>query len=172
MKKIRRQHTTRMKTRILAISEFTHTQTKGVTNVNLEKAMQIHTMLRKGASYNIVYTTDCVDVNGNHVTKHVRRAVRLCVSYAKLKQNLNKQVGSLPGNGKWLIPNFIYQDNYGLKMRITNGAFSKIDVRYYDDAGHDVNPSDVKRRSSGYAPIVQSIKLDNVISIERKGEAL
>lgn len=102
---------------------------------------QIHNIIEKlhgGASYNVKYVKDgLVKV----------RPVRLGVRYSNTKQMAGLTAKPLPGHGRWVIDRYVYEDDKGYKLRITNGAFGS-------------DPS---------KPIVQCIKLENVLAIIRKG---
>ena len=97
--------------------------------------------LHAGASYTIMYES-----NGELKT----RPARLGVRYSNTKHMAGLTAGPLPGNGRWVIDRYVYQDSNGFKLRITNGNF---------------------RWCKG-KPIVQCIKLENVKAIFRKGEEL
>lgn len=109
--------------------------------MDLKQISNIIEKLHAGASYNVMYVT-----HGELKT----RPVRLGVRYSNTKHMAGLHAGPLPGNGKWVIDRYVYEDNNGLKLRITNGAFGS-------------DPS---------KPIVQCIKLENVLAIIRKGEQL
>lgn len=78
------------------------------------------------------------------------RPARLGVRYGNTKAMLGSTPKPLPGNGHWVIDRLVYQDDKGYKLRITNGAF-----------GSDPNK-----------PVVQCIKLENVLAIIKNGEEL
>lgn len=137
--------------------------------MEFEQAKQIIARLHNGASYKVEYKTEVVKVDGSAAWKVVKAAFRMGVRYSNLKQNVGKHVNKLPGDGKWIVDRYIYQDNNGLKLRVTNGAFGKRKIRYEDANGNELNPATIKiTTSKGFTPIVQCIKLENVISIDDK----
>ena len=137
--------------------------------MDLVNAKQIITTLHNGAAYSVEYKTAVKTTSGADAWKVVKATFRLGVRYANLKQNVGKTVGSLPGNGKWIVDRYIYQDNNGYKLRVTNGMKGKRKIHYEDTSGNMLQPSDiVMKSSSGFVPVVQSIKLENVISIDKK----
>lgn len=138
--------------------------------MTLDEIKEKITQLHNGAAYNVTYKTAVQKLDGSDAWKVVRAAFRMGVRYSHLKQNVGKQVGGLPGNGHWIIDRYVYQDNNGLKLRVTNGAFGKRKIVYEDTAGNKLDPSSIKiTKSKGFTPIVQAIKLENVIAIEKKG---
>lgn len=122
--------------------------------------------LHPGASYVIEYETSAYLKTGQEITKRVKRAVRLGVRYSHMKHMIGKQ--AKPLNVIWVIDRYVYLDSKGYKLRVTNGAFGKAAMTYHDQNG-DVDEKDVEP-SSGYRPVVQCIKLENVIAIYKKGE--
>jgi len=109
--------------------------------MDLKQISNIIAKLHAGASYTVVYEKD---------GQLKKRPYRLGVRYGNMKHMVGLKPGPLPGNGKWIIDKYVYEDSKGYKLRVTNDAFG--------------GPKD--------RPIVQAIKLENVRAIMKKGEEL
>ena len=140
--------------------------------MDLEKMRDIVKKLHGGASYVVVYKKQMKAIDGSIVIKTTYKPCRLGVRYNNIKQMVGLKAGPLPGNGHWVIDKYVYEDNNGYKLRITNGAFGKSKSRYERLDGSEVDRDKVAADNSSHAPIVQCIKLENVISIMSKGESL
>lgn len=139
--------------------------------MNLERISSIIPKLHPGASYVVVYEAKAWLADGvTEIKKVVKRPVRLGIRYAHVGNVPDFKPKPLPGNGRWVIDRFVYEDNKGYKLRVTNGAFGKSVSHYYD--GETEISSDKCWHSAKKPPIVQSLKLENVIAILRKGEEL
>ena len=141
--------------------------------MDLEQIRQVVSKVHGGASYVVTYRKEVMTVDGEVAFKITSKPCRLGVRYSKLKQMKGLTPHSLPGNGHWIIDKYVYEDANGYKLRITNGAFGKPKVVFESREGDMIDRSRIiATKSSGYVPIVQCIKLENVISIKRKGEDL
>ena len=139
--------------------------------MTLEQISNIIPKLHAGASYIVTYRAKAWLADGvTVIEKIVRKPCRLGVRYSNMQCMVGYSAQPLPGNGKWVIDKYVYEDNNGYKLRISNGAFGKAKSKYYAQ-GIELDPS-ICWHSSRKAPAVQCVKRENVISIERKGEKL
>lgn len=140
--------------------------------MDLDKIKSIVQKLHAGASYVVVYKKQMKALDGSIVLKTTYKPCRLGVRYNNIKQMVGFKAGPLPGNGHWVIDKYVYEDNNGLKLRITNGAFGRSKSSYARLDGSEVDRDKVAAENRSNAPIVQCIKLENVISVMRKGVEL
>lgn len=141
--------------------------------MNLEQISSIISKLHPGASYVVVYKTAASTVNGEAAFKITHKPCRLGVRYSHLKHMLGHKSQALPGNGKWVIDKYVYEDTNGYKLRITNGAFGKPTSTYVDASNNSIDPQCIVRKApKSFIPIVQCICLENVIAIMKKGKKL
>lgn len=140
--------------------------------MNLEEFENIRKKLHAGAAYVVVYKAKAWLADGKtEIEKIVTRPCRLGVRYGNLKDKAGKHVNSLPADGQWVIDRFVYIDNKGYKLRITNGAFGKAKSTYYKD-GVLIDADKCWHSNRQNCSPVQCVKLENVICIKRKGERL
>ena len=141
--------------------------------MNLDQINNTVKKLHAGASYVVVYMTPAITLDGSVAYKITSKPCRLGVRYSHLKRMKGLRANPLPGNGKWVIDRFVYEDNNGFKLRITNDAFGKPKSTYVDASNNLVDPSIIlNHQARSFTPIVQCIKLENVIAIKKGGEEL
>lgn len=141
--------------------------------MDLNQIKEIVKKLHAGASYVVVYQSKAATLDGLEAIKLTKKPCRLGVRYGHLKHMLGQTPQALPGNGHWVLDKYVYEDANGLKLRITNGAFGKAKSTYSDAAGNKIDADRIVHKAGrSFQPIVQCIKLENVVAIEKKGEAL
>lgn len=148
-----------------------------------ERALEVLNEVKNGTIGTIVYESDVpvtkeAKESGIEVKSITKKFVRFGASYKNLIKDIQKAEVSKPraNNYEWLIPNKVSYNSNTQKeyMRISNINKKIISREYVVTSGDTVNVFErlddikefLKPLSSSYSkPIVQNVKLDNIVSI-------